>query len=102
MSVVTIDHLTKHLKKRLRKGDYGSVLITIQDGMVTGVNDLDSFNAAAFVDHVEKPATRYIIRNKEETVLLEKSKKEQDDTIIEQNSDNDSIIVQLDKKETPV
>ena len=51
---------------------------------MTGVNDQDSFNAASFVEHVEKPVTRYIVRSKDESIPLEKSKKEQ----IAQNCNN--------------
>lgn len=45
--------------------------------MVTGVNDLDSFNAASFVEQVEKPATRYIVRNKDLSENGDLIKKEQ-------------------------
>lgn len=75
---VTLDHLTKHLKKRLQEGDYGSVLITIQDGKVISVNDQNSFNAASFVEHVEKPVKLYVKKNKRDSDIPEKDKNEQE------------------------
>lgn len=61
---VTLDHLTKYLKTRMRKGDYGSVLINIKNGEVTQVTEKKDFNGVNFVEHAEKPVTRYILTSK--------------------------------------
>jgi len=91
MSVITIDHLTKHIKKRLKKGDYGSVLITIQDGIVTGVNDQESFNPTAFCTYVDKPVIRLAVRNKP---VNEKA----DSTDVCINSTKDGTVLQNNAK----
>jgi len=57
----------KHLSKKLKKGNYGQVLIHIKDGEVTGVTDKIDFNSAAFVDHVARSTTRYVVKNKKTT-----------------------------------
>jgi len=64
---VTIGHLMKHLSEKLKKGNYGSVLIHIRDGVITGVKDNIEWNADSFVEFVEnaqKPITRYVVKNK--------------------------------------
>lgn len=77
---VTLDHLTKHLAGKLKKGNYGSVLIHLRDGEVTGVKDNIEYNPASFVEHVEKPITRYVVRNKK---LLESEEKTEPEQIAE-------------------
>lgn len=51
--------------------------MTILDGEITQVNDTGVFNPVSFVEHVEKPTTRYIVRNKDLSENGDLIKKEQ-------------------------
>ena len=104
---VKIDHITKHLTKKLKKGNFGSVLIQIRDGVVTAIIDKSDFNSDAFIDHVEHPVSRVVVRSykpKEKVIiddnLTESSKgdeklmkssgnHEQIDTIVTDNKADD-------------
>lgn len=61
---VTIEHLEKFLKAKMKKGVYGSVQIHLVDGEVETVNDQTHFNKAAFIEHVEHPGKRFVVKNK--------------------------------------
>ena len=64
---VKAEHLIKFLKSKMKKSVYGSALIHIRDGEVSGVTWKDDYNSDAFVHHVEqleKKVNRYVVKNK--------------------------------------
>ncbi len=46
------------------KGNYGSVLIHIKDGEVSGVSDKDDYNYKQFKSHVRNHVSRYVVKTK--------------------------------------
>lgn len=79
----------------MKKGSYGSVLIHLRDGEVTGVKDNVEYNPAAFVDMVEKPVKRYVVRNSKIPEIIEKAESEQ----IVQNSEQIEEIDEIPEKD---
>jgi hypothetical protein len=56
---VKVEHLTKFLKTKLKKGVYGSVHVSIQDGNVLNVSFQETFNSVSFVQHAEQLPNHY-------------------------------------------
>ena len=42
---------------------YGSVLIHFRNGEITGIQDKIDYNPISFIDSVEKPVSRVVVRN---------------------------------------
>lgn len=92
---VKTDHVTKHLAKKLKKGNYGSVLIQIRDGVITAIIDKSDFNSDAFIDHVEHPVSRVVVRSCKpkdkvitDDILTEVSENDQNSEEMIKNGDN--------------
>lgn len=64
--------LMKFLKSKMKKGNYGSVQITIQDGKVIQVTEHKTFNTSAFssfCDSLPNPVTRLTVKNNNDSVV---------------------------------
>lgn len=81
--IVTMEHLTKFLKKKIDRKDYGSVLIHLKKGEITGITEKNDYNCAAFVDTVSKPVSTVIVRSYKKKPEPEQDSKK---TEVSQNS----------------
>jgi len=61
--IVTMEHLNKFLKKKMDRKDYGSVLIHLKKGEITGITEKNDYNCSAFVDTLTKPVNTVIVRS---------------------------------------
>jgi len=71
----------------MRKGNYGSVLIHIRDGIITGIVDKNDFNCDAFVNHVESTVSRVVVKS------YKVKKKEIIDNKLTEVSENDQNLI---------
>lgn len=91
---ITMDHLAKFLQKKMRKGNYGQVRLHLNDGEITFVNYQEDYNAATFIDNVETPVNRLVVKSKKNNGadLIKK------DAPIDQNVSEIAEIVQTGEK----
>ena len=79
----------------MKPGVHGSILLHIKDGIVTGVKFHEDFNIPSFVEHVEKPVSRAVVRIKavkeEQKVDVNLVKDEQSNTNLQEVTNNDMI-----------
>ena len=90
----------------MKAGNYGSVLIHIKNGVITGIVDKNDFNCDAFVSHVENPVSRVVVKSYkvkkplvDDSLLTKESKDDQSVVeMTEKVSQNDDIIVNEQKE----
>jgi hypothetical protein len=93
----TMEHLVKFLKKKQDTRNFGSVLVHFRDGEITGITEKNDFNAASFVEHVEHPLKRYVVRTKKEPLEVVVAEREQIDenctesVEIDENKNNNEV-----------
>ena len=79
----------------MKTGIHGSILLHIKDGIVTGVKFHEDFNIPAFIEHVEKPVSRAVVRVKavkeEQKDDVKLVKDEQSNTNLQEVTKNDTI-----------
>ena len=51
------------MKKKIDRKDYGSVLIHLKKGEITGITEKNDYNCAAFIDSVDKSVNRVVVRS---------------------------------------
>lgn len=60
---ITIKHLVKYMRSKLKKGWHGTIMIKVEDGKIKLVTGQDTFNTSAFIDHCEQLPNRYVVRS---------------------------------------
>lgn len=73
--------------------DYGSVLIHLKKGEITGITEKNDYNCDAFVVSVEKPVNRVVVRS------YKKKEGEKPDEKMTEVSESDGKTAKLTTKE---
>lgn len=96
---VTVDQMTKIMAHLLKPGKYGSVLIHIRDGEITGMQEKSDFNEKTLGSYADSlpeyiPPKKVVLRMPKTVKMCEKTVKsvKEEDTVIKERelSENES------------